>query len=103
HDEALRWYGSVPGGSQRLSARLRSASVLYKLGRGEEALESLRALQSDADVHEDASRDAYLVEAELHQESGDDEAEMAAYARGLAAYPDDPALLYSRALAWERR
>lgn len=103
HEEALRWYESVPGGSQRLSARLRSASVLYKLGRGQEALASLRALQSDADVHEDARRDAYLVEAELHQENGDDEAEMAAFARGLAAYPDDPALLYSRALAWERR
>jgi tetratricopeptide (TPR) repeat protein len=103
HEEALLWYESVPGGQQRLVARLRSASVLHKLDRGDEALASLRALQSDADVHEDARRDAYLVEAELHREDGDGDAEMAAFAGGLAAYPDDPALLYSRALAWERR
>ena len=29
--------------------------------------------------------------------------ELDVFARGLAAYPDDPALLYSRALSWERR
>src|SRR5690606_14968109 len=29
--------------------------------------------------------------------------EVEAYARGLAAYPDESSLLYSRALMWERR
>ena len=101
--EALRWYRSVPGGPARLQARLRIAAVLHGLDRSEEAFAALHALQADADAHQDARRDAYLLEAELHRDAGDPEAEIDAFARGLAAYPDDPELLYARALAWERR
>lgn len=103
HAEALDWYRSVPGGPQRWASRLRSASVLHELGRGSEAYDALRKLQDDAVVEEDARRDAYLLEAELRQKDKDDARELDAFARGLAAYPDDGALLYSRALAWERR
>ena len=102
-DEALRWYASVPGGPQRLQARLRTAAVLHALDRDTEAFATLHALQQDADAHEDARRDAYLLEAELHRDGGQPERELDAYARGLAAWPDDPQLLYARALAWERR
>lgn len=103
HEDALRWYRSVPGGPARLQARLRAAVVLHALERGPEAFEALHALQADADAHEDARRDAYLLEAELHRDAGAPDAEIEAFARGLAAYPDDPDLLYARALAWERR
>ncbi|HEU4813762.1 MAG TPA: tetratricopeptide repeat protein [Xanthomonadaceae bacterium] len=102
-EEALRWYRSVPGGPARLQARLRIAALLHALDRDAEAFAALHALQADADAHEDARRDAYLLEAELHRDAGDPEAEIDAFARGLAAYPDDPDLLYARALAWERR
>ncbi len=102
-DEALRWYRSVPGGTARLQARLRIAAVLHALDRDAEAFAALHALQADADAHEDARRDAYLLEAELHRDAGDPDAEIDAFARGLAAYPDDADLLYARALAWERR
>ena len=54
-------------------------------------------------MDEDTRRDAYLLEAELRQKDAQPAAELDAFARGLAAYPDDPALLYSRALSWERR
>ncbi|REP66748.1 hypothetical protein DSJ19_00330, partial [Mycobacterium tuberculosis] len=60
-------------------------------------------IQSDATVDDDARRDAYLLEAELRQRGNDDAGELDALARGLAAYPDENALLYARALAWERR
>jgi tetratricopeptide (TPR) repeat protein len=103
HAEALEWYRSVPGGSQRWTARLRGANVLHELGRGNEAYDELRKLQGDAVVEEDARRDAYLLEAELRQKDKDDARELDAFARGLAAYPDDGALLYARALAFERR
>ncbi|MEE7561086.1 tetratricopeptide repeat protein, partial [Xanthomonas sp. Kuri4-2] len=43
------------------------------------------------------------LEAELRQRSGDAAGELDAFARGLAAYPDDNALLYARGLAWEQR
>lgn len=103
HAEALDWYRSVPGGSQRWTARLRAANVLHELGRGNEAYDELRKLQGDAVVEEDARRDAYLLEAELRQKDKDDARELDVFARGLAAYPDDGALLYARALAFERR
>nr|WP_238382938.1 hypothetical protein [Lysobacter segetis] len=102
-DAALGWYTSVPGGPQRWVARLRTANVLHELGRGKEAVDSLRALQQDASAEDDVRRDAYALEAALWQKDKDDAREMDAFARGLAAMPDDPDLLYSRALAWERR
>ncbi|SDQ44811.1 hypothetical protein SAMN05428982_1151 [Pseudoxanthomonas sp. CF385] len=103
HDEALAWYRSVPAGEQRSEARLRAISALFDLDRKNEAFAEARALQADASVEDGARRDAYLMEAELRQKDGQAEGELDVFARGLAAYPDDLALLYSRGLAWERR
>nr|WP_133501190.1 tetratricopeptide repeat protein [Lysobacter terrigena] len=103
YDAALDWYRSVPGGPQRWTARLRTANVLHELGRGKEAIDSLHALQQDASADDDVRRMAYNLEAGLWQKDKDDAHEMDAYARGLAAFPDDPDLLYARALTWERR
>ena len=102
-EDALRWYRSVPGGDERWQAVLRAASVLHALHRGDEAYASLKALQAEAAADDDTRRDAYLFEAELRHDDGDDAGELDAYARGLAAFPDDSALLYARGLAWERR
>lgn len=103
YDEAVEWYRGVPGGPQLSEARLRAASALYELGRKPEALAEARALQGDASADDDARRDAYVLEAELHQRADDAPGELDAFERGLAAYPDDSALLYARGLAWERR
>jgi len=102
-DEALAWYRSVPGGAQRSQARLRAANVLHDMKRAPEAFADLHALQADAAADPDARRDAYLLEADLRQKDGDLRGEMDAFAHGLAAYPDDSALLYARSLSWERR
>ena len=101
--DALEWYRSVPGGPQRSIARLRTPKALFDLGRRDEAFAELRALQADAEVDEDLRRDSHLMEAELRLEAGDADGELDAYARGLAAWPDEGALLYARALMWERR
>lgn len=103
YEDALRWYGGVPGGPQRWVARLRSTNVLHELGRKQEAIDALRSLQQDASAEDEVRRDAYLLEASLWQEDKDDARELDAFARGLAAFPDEPEILYSRALAWERR
>jgi tetratricopeptide (TPR) repeat protein len=101
--EALQWYRSVPGGPQRTEARLRTANVMFELGDRKAAFAEARKLQGDASADEDARRDAYLLEAELRQKDNDGDGELEALGRGLAAYPDDNALLYARGLAWERR
>ncbi|HST45783.1 MAG TPA: tetratricopeptide repeat protein [Luteimonas sp.] len=102
-EDALAWYRGVPGGEERWQARLRADKVLYDLGRQADAFADLRALQQDAGADDGIRRDAYLLEAELHTQAGDAAAELDAYARGLAAFADEGALLYSRALMWERR
>jgi tetratricopeptide (TPR) repeat protein len=102
-DEALAWYRSVPAGEQRAEARLRAINTLFELGRKDEAFAEARKLQGEASVEDGTRRDAYLMEAELQQKDKQDEGQMEVFARGLAAYPDDLALLYSRGLAWERR
>jgi tetratricopeptide (TPR) repeat protein len=101
--EALQWYRSVPGGEQRWQARLRVANVEHTLGHRDTAFAALHALQAEADADDDARRDAYLLEADLRHEDKDEGGEFETYARGLAAFADDDALLYARALAWERR
>ncbi|MDO5505170.1 MAG: tetratricopeptide repeat protein [Pseudoxanthomonas suwonensis] len=104
HDDALAWYRGVPGGPLRDQARMRAAVTLHELDRAAEAVADLHQLQADASAEDDTRRDAYLMEAELHARKGPAEAaEMDAFARGLGAFPDDIALLYSRALSWERR
>jgi tetratricopeptide (TPR) repeat protein len=100
--EAVDWYHSVPGGPQRIEARLRAANALHELGNKTQALQEIHALQADASLEGDARRDAYLLEAELARRDGDAAGELSVLARGLAAYPDENALLYARALAWER-
>ncbi|MDQ3287786.1 MAG: tetratricopeptide repeat protein [Pseudomonadota bacterium] len=102
-EEALTWYRGVPGGPQRWLAQLRSANVLFELKRAGEAFKLLADLQADAEAPEGARRDAYVLEADLHQKAGQDAAELDAFARGLAAFPDSAELLYARALTWERR
>lgn len=101
--EAVDWYRGVPGGPLRAEARIRIAAALYEQGQVEQAYSEAHALQNDAASDDDARRNAYLLEGELRQRGGDSAAEIEALSRGLAAYPDDPALLYARALAWERQ
>ena len=103
YEEALAWYANVPGEQAQAIARLRSANVLYAMQRKQEAFDVLRAMQSQAALDEDAQRNAYLLEAELRLKDKDAAGEQDVYARGLAAFADDQALLYSRALMWERR
>lgn len=102
HAEALEWYESVAGGDARLQARLQASRVLHELDRREEAYAALRRMQVDGSINEEARRAAYLVEGELRARDGDLEAENEVYARALADWPDEPSLLYARALMWER-
>ena len=100
--EAVDWYHGVPGGPQRNEARLRAVNALHELGEKAQASDEVHAIQADVAADDDLRRDAYLLEAELQQRDGRNTAEVEVLTRGLSAWPDDSALLYARALAWER-
>jgi tetratricopeptide (TPR) repeat protein len=102
HQEALDWYGRVPEESaEHAQARLRSAIVLSRAARLDEALETLRDLQAET-ADEEALVDAVLLEADILDKAGRAEEALAAYNRGLGLAPDDRRLIYSRALQYER-
>ena len=104
YQDALDWYGRVPGGPQRWVARLRTANVLHELDRAEDAFALLHEIQADASAEDGTRRDAYLLEADLlAKDDPRSPEELAVFARALAAFPDDLGVLYSRALSWERR
>lgn len=101
YDEALKWYSGVSGDAGD-NARLRSANVRYEQGHKGDAYKALQSLQTDPRVDDAVQRDAFLLEGELRRKDRDDKGEISAYDRGIAALPDEPGILYARALAWER-
>jgi len=103
YQEAVDWYHGVPGGDQRGEAQLRAVNALHLMGEKVQAFKEVHEVQGDASVDDDVRRDAYLLESDLQQRDGDSAAEVDVLTRGLSAYPDDSALLYARALAWERK
>ena len=103
YDDALRWYANVPGQQAQGVARMRTANVLHAMQRPQQAFDALHAIQADAGLRDDDRRDGYLLEAELRLKDKDASAERDAFARGLAAFPDNLELLYARALMWERQ
>jgi tetratricopeptide (TPR) repeat protein len=99
---ALAWYDEVPPGSSREHARLRVAVLHSRQDRLDDALATLRSLQSSHSENGAALIDAYLLEAELLRKDGKADAALEALQRGLAVFEDEPGLLYARALAFER-
>ena len=102
YQEAVDWYHGVPGGEHRGEAQLRAVNALYLMGDKAKAEKEVQAIQADASLDDDVRRDAYLLQSELQLRDGNAQAELDVLGRGLAAFPDDSALLYARALAWER-
>ncbi|MCK7594291.1 tetratricopeptide repeat protein [Pseudomarimonas salicorniae] len=101
-EAALGWYRSLPDGPRAGEAQLRIALLSDDLGQHETALGVLRELQQRDSDDGRLLIDAYLLEAQLLQRHGRHAQAVDAYARGLAVFEDEPALLYGRALAYER-
>ena len=102
-DEALRWYNSVPGSDLKWTAQLSAIQVLYELQRRDEWMKQLKFMQSDQSVPDETRRDAFLLESVLMQRDKNLQGELEALNRALAAFPDDVEVMYTRALAFERR
>jgi len=100
--EALSWYRGQQFEAWYERSRLHRIRVYHAMGEKTRAFNELHAIQANSAITEVLRRDAWLLEATLHQRDDDGRAEIATLTRALAAWPDDTDLLYSRALAFER-
>jgi Flp pilus assembly protein TadD len=99
HQEALDWYRNVDVDDERwLDAQMREVVVLGELDRVEEAVGRLHRLAELATGDSEQLRNAYLLEADLLAGKQRSKDALAVYARALTSLPDDPRLLYARAL-----
>ena len=98
--EALEWYARVPDDDDHaFDAQARSAVLVDKAGRHDEAHQAARRLQQDYADDPESLRRAYQLDAELYVRAGDPQSAIAVYGRGLRALPDDEELLYGRSLS----
>lgn len=101
-ERALAWYRGVGAGRERGEALFRTVLLLDRSGRYPQAVAAAQAMQADVRLDGNQRRDAYLLEAELHDRAGRSGDRLQALNRGLAAFADEPALLYARGLYWEQ-
>jgi tetratricopeptide (TPR) repeat protein len=95
YQEAHTWYGAVTGGNRALDALLRRAYTLYKsegLAPAQAYLASLRRRGLEIGPR------LYAAEAELYYEDGQLAQALQRYDAGLREFPEDPDLLYGRAM-----
>jgi tetratricopeptide (TPR) repeat protein len=99
YDEAAKWYQSVSGGEQYISANARYALLLAKQNKLAEAREHLQSLPASDD-----SQRVQLIQAEaqLLREARAFEESYSILKKGLDKMPDQPELLYDVALAAEK-
>lgn len=98
-DEALKWYASVTGGEQYISAQARYAGVLSKQGRLADARKHLQQVaprNNQQRVQLTQAEAQLLREASAYQEAFD------VLGRALDKMPDYPDLLYDHAMAAEK-
>jgi tetratricopeptide (TPR) repeat protein len=93
-EAAIEWY-SKSGGANELESQVRIAVLRAQAGEVDRAREMVQQLRDRAP---DEARSLYAVESEILDQAGRPEEAMAVYGEGLKAFPDDPDLLYGRAM-----
>jgi tetratricopeptide (TPR) repeat protein len=101
-EEAGRWYSAIEDPVRAQQARLRIAVLQEQSGDLDAAIASLRSVQGSDSEDGETLRSAFLLEAELLSKDGREAESLEALNRGLAIFEDDRALLYARALTFER-
>ncbi len=99
YDAAKQWYAAVPPGENYLSAQIRIAEVMARQGDIEGARDHLRGL-GFADPSQKLR--IYLAEGNILYQAGQYAPAMELYDAALTEIPDNPELLYSRALTAEK-
>lgn len=99
YEEAKKWYASVSRGKQFLEAHIRYAGVLAKEGKLSEARQHVAALPAQ---NPQERIQLIQAEAQLLRESTAFEEAFAFLSRALERIPNQPDLLYDRAMAAEK-
>ena len=98
-EDALAWYREIGEDDEHwFDAQTREAVVLDQLGRTDQALEFLRELQAQTGEDSVQLGNVFMLEADLLARKGRLDEARAVYARALETLPEDPRLLYARAL-----
>jgi tetratricopeptide (TPR) repeat protein len=98
-EDALSWYREIAENDEHwFDAQTRQAVVLDQLGRTDQALDFLRQLQAQTGEDFTQLGNVYLLEADLLSRKGRHKEALAVYERALQTLPDEPRILYARAL-----
>jgi tetratricopeptide (TPR) repeat protein len=98
-EDALAWYREIGEDDEHwFDAQTRQAIVIDQLGHTEQALQFLHELQAQTGEDSTQLGNVYLLEADLLSRKGRHKEALVVYERGLQTLPDDPRLLYARAL-----
>ena len=97
--QAKSWYEQVPGHDERwLDAGMRVVVLTDQQGDGVAALKKIHELRLAAGSDSRETVDLYLLEAELLMRKPRKQDAIEVYSRGLEQLPDEPRLLYARAM-----
>ncbi len=99
YDEALRWLDRIEDGDQYIAARARTALVLGKMKRLDEAR---RVLDATSAGNDEERTQLLLAEAQLLREAQRYRESYELLAAALAKSPENTALLYDTAMAAEK-
>ncbi len=98
-EDALRWYLQISETDERwLDAGMRMVVLNDEIGDGAAVRSRITILRQSVSSDPAALGDLYLLEASLLTRKTRSADALAVYARGLEQLPDDPRLLYARAM-----
>lgn len=98
-DKATEWYKSVTEGEQYFIAQVRIASLLAKQNKLNEARDYLKTIKADSTVEK---AQIVMADAGMLREARSYQAAFDRLDQGLKEFPDNPELLYDRAMAAEK-
>ncbi len=101
YDQAIGWYLRVRSGDYAIESQTRVADMLAKLGQIDKAREHLAELRQQVDDEALQVR-LYLAEGQLLRDAKRSQEAYDWYSASLQRFPDDPDLLYARALTAEK-
>ncbi len=97
--EALQWYGEVTRSEQFMPAQIRTAQVLSKQGNLDGARKYLQGVSA---ANNDQRAQLIIAEAQLLRDADQPKEAFEVVERGLDNLPDNPELLYDRAMLAEK-